>query len=480
MSFTYNPEARPFYPRNEDVSRTQNSLRERVDELELQLREEKIRNTKLQMVSPEKSKLQLSIREKEKTINELNQSIRSITTSLLSIRCENRDAREKIETLEIENTKILDQLKDKSEEIKRLKEMIEYRLDQLKDKSEEIKRLKETIEYHERNLLEGARSETGKWMGRCLRLDYIFKQLRKIGALPEDHSEWVYDMVDSIEFPDNPNISIYESIPMVIRDENLPHYGDAHMEIPDREEEIELIQRLSMEAHEYSVAIDDSLLECDDLMELKKKSSVKIQAAWRGYKSRVIITYDGIYINSVYNMILNIDKIQGSYNPRQRKFIGNKRCYGLYFFNTSNEPISYQWIDPGKKTGRVFTIRPGTSIKMLTYYGHWFRVWPKYDEKSNYFFRITPNNIFPKIDLVNLRDRVYFDLNTRITIDYDTFISTHSFNLLSVKFNRQIITNGDDEDDDARLQMAIKLSLEGVNNPLTIDVEDYNISQLFN
>lgn len=458
MSFTYNPEARPFYPRNEGISRTQKSLQERVKELELQLREEKIRNTKLQVVSPEKSKLQLIIREKEKTIEELNQSIRSVTTSNLSIRCENRDAREKIETLEIENSKILDQLKHKSEE---------------------IKRLKETIEYHERYLLE-ERSETGQWMGRCLRLDYIFKQLRKIGALPEDHSEWVYDMVDSIEFPDNPNISIYESIPMVIRDENLPHYGDAHMEIPDREEEIELIQRLSMEAHEYSVAIDDSLLECDDLMELKKKSSVKIQAAWRGYKSRVIITYDGIYINSVYNMILNIDKIQGSYNPRQRKFIGNKRCYGLYFFNTSNEPISYQWIDPGKKTGRVFTIRPGTSIKMITYYGHWFRVWPKYDEKSNYFFRITPNNIFPKLDLVNLRDRVYFDLNTRITIDYDTFISTHSFNLLSVKFNRQIITNGDDEDDDARLQMAIQLSLEGVNNPLTIDVEDYNISQLFN
>ena len=465
MSFTYNPEARPFYPRKEGVSRTQNSLQERVNELEIQLREEKIRNTKLQEVLPEKSKLQLSIREKGKTIEELNKSIRSVTTNNLSIRCEFRDVRGKLEELEIENSKNLDQLKDKEEEIKRLKETIEYRVADI---------------YHERNLLERERSETGKWMGRCLRLDYIFKQLRKICALPEDHSEWVYDMVDTIEFPDNPNISIYESIPLVIREENLPHYGDAHMVIPDRDEERELIQRLSMEAHEYSVAIDDSIVECDDLIILKIKSSVKIQAAWRGYKSRVIITYDG-HISEHLNayMILNNDSVQGSYNPRDRNFNRNIECHGLNFFNSSNEPLSYQWIIPNNRIGHTFTLKPRENIRIATYYGHWFRVWPKYNENSCYFFRITPNSLYPNTRQINLSERLYFDLNTRITIDYDSFISTNKSQPLSIKFHKSIIINEDDSED-TRLQMAIQLSLEGVNNPLTIDVEDYNISLLFN
>ena len=467
MSFTYNPEARPFYPRKEGVSRTQNSLQERVNELEIQLREEKIRNTKLQEVLPEKSKLQLSIREKGKTIEELNKSIRSVTTNNLSIRCELRDVRGKLEELEIENSKNLDQLKDKEEEIKRLKETIAKKVDDI---------------YHERNLLERERSETGKWMGRCLRLDYIFKQLRKICALPEDHSEWVYDMVDTIEFPDNPNISIYESIPLVIREENLPHYGDAHMVMPDRDEERELIQRLSMEAHEYSVAIDDSIVECDDLIILKIKSSVKIQAAWRGYKSRVIITYDGhISEHSVHfaSMVLDKDSIQGSYNPRNRNFNRNIECHGLNFFNSSNEPLSYQWIIPNNKFGRSFTLKPGENIRIATYYGHWFRVWPEYKENSCYFFRITPNSLYPNTRQINLSDRVYFDLNTRITIDYDSFISTNKSQPLSIKFCKSNIRN-EDVSEDTRLQMAIQLSLEGVNNPLTIDVEDYNISQLYN
>ena len=46
------------------------------------------------------------------------------------------------------------------------------------------------------------------------------------------------------------------------------------------------------------------------------------------------------------------------------------------------------------------------------------------------------------------------------------------------KFN--MFEENEDDSEDTRLQMAIQLSLEGVNNPLTIDVEDYNISQLFN
>ena len=474
MPFTFNPDAKAFVPQKVQDVKDQSALQERIKELEQLLSKERISNTKLQMVPPEKTALQLKIREKDRTIEELNRSIRRVTTDILSIRCECREARQRQEELEIENQTQVEQLVNKNNEIRKLKDTIEYRLADIQ---------------RERNLLNDARSDIEKWMGRCLRLDYIFKQLRKISALPEDHGEWVYDMVDSIEFPDNPRVSIYDSVPLFIREENLPHYGDAHMEFADREEEIELIQRLSMEAHEHSVAIDGSLLECDYLMELENSirqlcsadaGAVKIQAAWRGYKSRVIITYDGhISEHSVHfaSMVLDKDSIQGSYNPRNRKFTRNMNCHGLYFFNSSDEPISYQWIVPNSRTGRSYTLGPQKFIQIATYYGHWFRVWPEYKENSCYFFRITPNSRFPTQGYINLSDRVYFDLNTRITTDYDTYYgSIHKSQPLSIKFCKSNIRNGDS---DGELQRAIQLSLENVDNSLTNDVEDYNISQMF-
>jgi hypothetical protein len=468
MSFAFNPDAKVFVPQKIQDVKDQSALQGRIRELEQLLSKERISNTKLQTSSPEKTALQLKIREKDKTIEELNRSIRRVTTDILSIRCECREARQRQEELEIENQKQVEQLVNKNNEIRKLKDTIEYRVADIQ---------------RERNLLNDARSDVEKWMGRCLRLDYIFKQLRKISALPEDHGEWVYDMVDSIEFPDNPRVSIYDSIPLFIREENLPHYGDAHMEPVDRDEENYLIQRLSIEAHEYSVSIDESLLECDDLMEQngnQQLCAIKIQAAWRGYKSRVIITYDGhISENSVRvaNMVLDKDSIRGSYNPRYRIFTSDMNCHGLYFFNSSDEPISYQWIVPNSRTGRIYTIESRKFIKIATYYGHWFRVWPEYKENSCYFFRITPNSRFPTQGYINLSDRVYFDLNTRITTDYDTYCSSiHKSRPLSIKFYKSMNTN--DESDD-ELQMAIQLSLEDVDNSLTNDVEDYNIAQMF-
>lgn len=244
MSFAFNPDAKVFVPQKVQDVKDQSALQERIRELEHLLSKERISNTKLQMSSPEKASLQLKIREKDRTIEELNRSIRRVTTDILSTRCECREAIRRQEELEIENQKQVEQLANKNNEIRRLKDTLADRLEGIQ---------------HAGNLLNDARSNIEKWMGRCLRLDYIFKQLKKISALPEDHGEWVYDMVDSIEFPDNPRVSIYDSIPLFIREENLPHYGDAHMEPVDRDEENYLIQRLSIEAHEYSVAIDGTL-----------------------------------------------------------------------------------------------------------------------------------------------------------------------------------------------------------------------------
>jgi hypothetical protein len=52
-----------------------------------------------------------------------------------------------------------------------------------------------------------------EWIGRALRLKFIFDQMKKIEALPEDHAEWVDPMVEQVEIPE---------VSIAIRDEFVP------------------------------------------------------------------------------------------------------------------------------------------------------------------------------------------------------------------------------------------------------------------
>ena len=52
-----------------------------------------------------------------------------------------------------------------------------------------------------------------EWIGRALKLKFILDEIKKIGALPEDHASWVDPMVEDIEFPE---------VSIRIRDEFVP------------------------------------------------------------------------------------------------------------------------------------------------------------------------------------------------------------------------------------------------------------------
>jgi len=41
-----------------------------------------------------------------------------------------------------------------------------------------------------------------EWIGRALKLKFIFDQMKKIEALPEDQAEWVYPMVEQVDIPE--------------------------------------------------------------------------------------------------------------------------------------------------------------------------------------------------------------------------------------------------------------------------------------
>ena len=56
------------------------------------------------------------------------------------------------------------------------------------------------------------KSEKG-WIGRALKLKYLLSEIKRIGALPADHAEWVYPLVDDLDFPE---------VSIDLRDEFIP------------------------------------------------------------------------------------------------------------------------------------------------------------------------------------------------------------------------------------------------------------------
>ena len=69
-----------------------------------------------------------------------------------------------------------------------------------------------------------------EWIGRSLKLKFILDEIKKIGALPEDHAEWVDPMVEDIEIPE---------VSIRIRDEFVPTAQTDNIDWTDDEEDDE-------------------------------------------------------------------------------------------------------------------------------------------------------------------------------------------------------------------------------------------------
>ena len=146
------------------------------------------------------------------------------------------------------------------------------------------------------------------------------------------------------------------------------------------------------------------------------------------------------------------------------------------------------------KLGTEFSIKPGGVISIRVYFGHWFRFKKESDTEDN-FFRMMPL-------LGNLRNefgrwmcrKIVFDMNTKLTVTrehYDEWLLGVSGSRAVRILNTQHLNTErpevirinnhpqeEDADDDARLMLAIQLSLEQTSS-LTSDAIDFNIGNLF-
>jgi hypothetical protein len=66
------------------------------------------------------------------------------------------------------------------------------------------------------------------WIGRALKLKFILDEIKKIGALPKDHTEWVEPMVEEVDIPE---------VSIRIKDEFVPTAQTDNIDWTDEEED---------------------------------------------------------------------------------------------------------------------------------------------------------------------------------------------------------------------------------------------------
>ena len=66
------------------------------------------------------------------------------------------------------------------------------------------------------------------WIGRALKLKFILDEIKKIGALPKDHKEWVEPMVEEVDIPE---------VSIRIKDEFVPTAQTDNIDWTDEEED---------------------------------------------------------------------------------------------------------------------------------------------------------------------------------------------------------------------------------------------------
>ena len=99
------------------------------------------------------------------------------------------------------NEKIARDLEDYNDTVRQIeslkKEIVSLRAMHVK----EVHDIQDDLEITKEELTISQKSEK-EWIGRALKLKFIFDQMKKIEALPEDHSEWVDPMVKQVDIPE--------------------------------------------------------------------------------------------------------------------------------------------------------------------------------------------------------------------------------------------------------------------------------------
>ena len=376
-------------------------------------------------------------------------------------------------------------------------------------------------------------SSSEQWIGCALKLKFIFGEVEKIGALPEDHAEWVMAMVDSIEIP---------SVSARVRNKFLPSYEDAHMDDVDSDDETDRIREWSHEAAIFSDQLGEHVSEqLGQNQSSVIKSFITIQKFVRGFivRRRHQYLYGGNPVERTMAATL-IQKIYRGFRGRGFRFYKTASMFALWktarfnnpqsdrrdvrFINSGTRPFMFAWVKPDgsfKNPQLIVGNTLGWGISMTSFVSHWFAIYPVEP--------LSPQTSGVRYIRVNyaFTGNSFFDVHTGVSLPESLWMRRtqnqpsaslggcncencqrrhniiNSFSLENGRVTNQLdddSDDSDDSDDESRLQLAIHLSLDTagmvhdrdtaynllriVNLPsgemITDDAPDYDIAVMFN
>jgi hypothetical protein len=115
-------------------------------------------------------------------------------------------------------------IRDKDEEIETLKKNLMTLSSLFSNDIDSLQKELDMVE-DENEVLQESEKE---WIGRTLKLKFIFDEIKKVGALPKDHSEWVEPMVEQVVIP---------GVSINIKDEFIPTAQTENVDWTDEEGE---------------------------------------------------------------------------------------------------------------------------------------------------------------------------------------------------------------------------------------------------
>jgi len=202
----------------------------------------------------------------------------------------------------------------------------------LKDQENKVKDLQQILRV---GVDENGGSCKNEWVGHSLRYSFVFKEMKKVGAIREGH-EWAQDMIEGIEIVSerdggaNGNVlktTIFGYVPLHIRNEYWPSHNDAHMVIDseseediDPEEEISISGSLSASTDDHHSFVQNGSLSPVRLNDLppgrRRYAERLLRRSWillvldgAGLLPSSIDLYDGIPISSIE--LIEVEEIIG-------------------------------------------------------------------------------------------------------------------------------------------------------------------------
>lgn len=280
-----------------------------------------------------------------------------------------------------------------------------------------------------------------EWIGRSLKLKWIFDEMLKVGAVKLPDHEWATDMVHELEFPTGSGNSVFCEVSRNIRETYLPSVQDAHMEWVDEEDENELIRRLSEEATDFTNSVGNNIfasLETD--RENTINHIITIQKHIRGYLARLKISkkdpsaiiiqkyWRRFYTSPIrYQNYSALDRSNAAPGVLSSASQADRDVYrrSITLVNTGCIDYQYRYISPGRgPVSPVRYIRQQAQQNISTMATHWFHISMKIPGQGNIISRKIR---IPKILANGYSRKWVFDVHTGVCFSHSLWTSLMIF-----------------------------------------------------